>query len=61
MEKIIRFLISWTWKDVSLIIRLKLSSTGEEISQFDLKIIDYELKEAAKLSETIKKDERFLN
>lgn len=46
---------------MSLIVRLKLSSNEEEISEFDLKIIDYELKEAAKLANTIKKDEKFLS
>lgn len=45
---------------MSLILRFKLDESGEEISHFDLKIIDYEIKEASKLAETIKKDEIFL-
>jgi hypothetical protein len=39
-----RFLISWTWKDVSLILRFKLDAEGKEIMSFDLRIIDYEIK-----------------
>jgi hypothetical protein len=55
-----RFLISWTWKDVSIILRFKLDEFGKDTKDFDLKIIDYEIKEASKLAETIKKDYIFL-
>jgi hypothetical protein len=42
-----KFLISWSWRDVSLIIRFKINH--QKITEMDIKIIDYELKEASKL------------
>lgn len=53
-----KFLISWSWRDVSLIIRFKINH--QKITEMDIKIIDYELKEASKLKETVSKDEKFL-
>jgi hypothetical protein len=49
-------LISWSWKDISIILRFKVDASGENIIEYDVKIIDYELKETSKLVETIKKD-----
>ena len=45
--------MSWSWRDVSLMLRVKIDSQSKGIEKMDLKIIDYELKDATKLSETI--------
>ena len=58
MVEMFKFLISWSWRDVSLIIRFKINH--QKITEMDIKIIDYELKEASKLKETVSKDEKFL-
>ena len=58
-ESILRFLMSWSWRDVSLMLRLKLSGQGE-VERGELSVIDYELKEGSKLRSTIEKDAKFL-
>jgi hypothetical protein len=56
--EVLKFLISWSWRDVSLIIRLRTNQ--QKVTEIDCKIIDYELKEASKLKKTLCKDETFL-
>ena len=59
-EDIIRFLVSWSWRDVSVIIRFNLDPIEGLPVDVDIKVIDYELKEAGKLRSTPKKDAKFL-
>ena len=40
--------------------RVKFDNEHKNIEKVDLKIIDYELKDATKLTETIEKDAQFL-
>lgn len=53
-------MVSWSWRDVSLIVRLKLDKEKRTIEKSEVKIIDYELKEAKKMKETIDKDGQYL-
>ena len=59
-ERILRFLVSWSWRDISIIMRIKLDKERKNIEDSEVRVIDYELKEASKLKETILKDEKFL-
>ena len=57
--EIYKFLISLSWRDVSLIIRLKLNEEMV-IENSDMWVIDYDLKPMRKVKENIEKDKDLL-